>query len=132
MKILFLNLGHAATPLRAPEGVEVRRVDCPVPNLRDPSDPGELASVALALIRGQAEVLRDALRVGERIVVVLPGATGVAATVFAALSGLLGFVPQALVATRTETGSFVYDLGRVIDLAQVREKGRALRTELGF
>jgi hypothetical protein len=131
MKVLFLNLGHQATPHRAPEGVEVHRVDCPVANLRDPSDPGEIAEVALALVRGQADHLRSALQNGERIVVALPGASGVAAGVVAALTGLLGFMPCTLVATRTEAG-FVYDLGRSLDLSGVREAARALRPELGF
>jgi hypothetical protein len=131
MKVLFLNLGHQATPHVSPEGTEVRRVDCPVANLRDPSDPGEIAEVALALVRGQAEALRSALQNGERIVVALPGASGVAAGVVAALTGLLGFMPCTLVATRTEAG-FVYDLSKALDLAEVRETARGLRPELGF
>jgi hypothetical protein len=131
MKVFFLNLGHQATPHVSPEGTEVRRVDCPVANLRDPSDPGEIAEVALALVRGQADHLRSALQNGERIVVALPGASGVAAAVVAALTGLLGFMPAVLVATRTEAG-FVYDLGRSLDLSVVRETARGLRTELGF
>jgi hypothetical protein len=131
MKVLFLNLGHSATPHVSPEGVEVHRVDCPVPNLRDPSDAVEIAEVALALVRGQAAQLRSALQNGERIVVALPGASGVAAAVVAVLTGLLGFMPAVLVATRTEAG-FVYDLGRSLDLSGVREAARALRTELGF
>jgi hypothetical protein len=131
MKVLFLNLGHQATPHVSPEGTEVRRVDCPVANLRDPSDPGEIAEVALALVRGQAEALRSALQNGERIVVALPGASGVAAGVVAALTGLLGFMPAVLVATRTEAG-FVYDLGKALDLSEVREMARGLRPELGF
>ena len=132
MKVLFLNLGHQATPHASPEGVEVHRVDCPVPNLRDPSDPVEVAEVALALVRGQADHLRSALQNGERIVVALPGASGVAAAVVAALTGLLGFLPSILVATRTEAGGFVYDLGKALDLSGVREMARGLRTELGF
>ena len=131
MKILFLNFGHAATPHVAPEGTEVRRIDCPVPNLRDPSDPVEVGQVAMALVRGQADHLRSALQNGERIVVALPGASGVAAAVVAALQGLLGFMPWTLVATRTEAG-FVYDLGKALDLSGVRETARGLRTELGF
>jgi len=131
LKILFLNLGHAATPYVAPEGTEVRRVDCPVPNLRDPSDPVEVGQVALALVRGQAAELRSALQNEERIVIGLPGASGVAAAVVAALTGLLGFMPSTLVATRTEAG-FVYDLSKVLDLSEVRETARGLRTELGF
>jgi hypothetical protein len=131
MKVFFLNLGHAATPHVAPEGTEVRRADCPVPNLRDPSDPVEVGQVALALVRGQAAELRSALQNGERIVVALPGASGVAAAVVAALTGLLGFMPRTLVATRTEAG-FVYDLSKVLDLSEVRETARALRPELGF
>jgi hypothetical protein len=131
MKILFLNLGHAATSHVVPEGTEVRRIDCPVPNLRDPSDPVEVGQVALALVRGQAAELRSALQNGERIVIGLPGASGVAAAVVAALTGLLGFMPCTLVATRTEAG-FVYDLSKVLDLSEVRETARALRTELGF
>ncbi len=132
MKILFLNFGHQATPHVSPEGVEVRRVDCPVPNLRDPSDPKEIAEVALALVRGQAAELRSALQNGERIVIGLPGASGVAAAVVAALTGLLGFMPCTLVATRTEAGSFTYVLGKALDLSEVREAARALRPELGF
>ena len=131
MKILFLNLGHAATSHVAPEGTEVRRVDCPVPNLRDPSDPVEVGQVAMALVRGQADELRSALQNGEQIVIGLHGASGVAAGVLAALTGLLGFMPCTLVATRTEAG-FVYDLRKVLDLSEVRETARALRTELGF
>jgi hypothetical protein len=131
MKVFFLNLGHVATPHVAPQGTEVRRIDCPVPNLRDPSDPVEVGQVALALVRGQAEALRSALQNGERIVVALPGASGVAAAVVATLTGLLGFMPAVLVATRTEAG-FVYDLGRSLDLSGVRETSRGLRTELGF
>jgi hypothetical protein len=132
MKVFFLNLGHAATPHVAPEGTEVRRIDCPVPNLRDPSDPVEVGQVALALVRGQAEALRSALQNGERIVVALPGASGVAAAVIAALQGLLGFMPYTLMATRTGDGSFTYVLGKALDLSGVREAARALRTELGF
>ena len=131
MKVFFLNLGHQATSHVSPEGAEVRRVDCPVGNLRDPSDPMEVAEVALALVRGQAAELRSALQNGERIVIGLPGASGVAAAVVAALTGLLGFMPAVLVATRTEAG-FVYDLGRSLDLSGVRETARGLRTELGF
>jgi hypothetical protein len=131
MKVLFLNLGHQATPHRSPEGVEVHRVDCPVGNLRDPSDPVEVAEVALALVRGQAAALRSALQNGELIVIGLPGASGVAAAVVAALTGLLGFMPPSLVATRTEAG-FVYDLTKVLNLSEVREAARGLRPELGF
>jgi hypothetical protein len=131
MKVLFLNLGHSATTHVSPEGLEVHRVDCPVPNLRDPSDPKEVAEVALALVRGQAEALRSALQNGERIVVALPGASGVAAAVVATLTGLLGFMPAVLVATRTEAG-FVYDLSKALDLTEVREMARGLRPELGF
>ena len=131
MKVLFLNLGHSATSQVSPEGLEVRRVDCPVPNLRDPSDPKEVSEMALALVRGQAAELRSALQNGERIVIGLPGASGVAAGVVAALTGLLGFMPCTLVATRTEAG-FVYDLSKVLNLSEVREAARALRTELGF
>ena len=131
MRIFFLNFGHGATPHVAPARVEVRRVDVPVANLQDPSDPVEVAHVALALVRDQAEALRFALQNGEQIVVGLPGASGVAAAVVAALTGLLGFMPRTLVATRTEAG-FVYDLGRSLDLSEVRDEARGFRSKLGL
>ena len=131
MKIFFLNMGHAATPHRASDGCEVRRVDYPLPNISDPSDPAEVDEVAMVLLWKQADEIRSVLLNGELIVMGLLGAAGIAVGFIAALAGLLGFMPRVLVATRTETG-FLYDLRRAFDLYEVREAARRVRQELVF
>lgn len=131
-KIFFLNFGHASTPLAGDEGLEVVRINNSVPNLKDPSDPKEVGEVVQSLIQGAGEELRRAVNDGETVVIGLPGASSVAVTIVAVTQGLLGYFPKTLAGSKKETGSFVYDLGKVFDLNQARETGRGLRGKFGI
>ncbi len=128
-KVLFINFGHASTPVEA-TGVDVDRIDIVV-QLADPSDPQEITQKAIELATGVAGKIAEASRDGKIVVVGLPGASGIAAALVLALQGLLGYAPLAVVGTR-RNGGFVYDLNRAIDLTEIRDKARLFRGEYGL
>lgn len=130
-KFFFLNFGHASTPVVGQEGAEVRRVNSAVPNLSDPSNPQVVLEAVQSLLGTVAGEIRQAITDGETIVIGLPGASSVAVGILAILHGALGYFPQALTGTRTETG-FVYDFARVLNLNEVRDIGRGLRSKFDF